>query len=54
MIIGNWKMNTLRADALALANAVVEMEHLDSTRVGICPPALWIDSITRIVRDSSI
>ena len=27
MIIGNWKMNTLRADALALANAL-EMEYL--------------------------
>ena len=54
MIIGNWKMNTLRADALALANAVVEMEYLDSTRVGICPPALWIDPIIQIVKDSSI
>ena len=54
MIIGNWKMNTLRADALALAKAVMEMEYLDSTRVGICPPALWIDPITRIVKDSSI
>ena len=54
MIIGNWKMNTPRADALALANALVEIEHLDSTRVGICPPALWIDPITQIVKDSSI
>ena len=54
MIIGNWKMNTLRADALALAEAVMEMEYLDSTCVGICPPALWIDPITRIVKNSSI
>ena len=54
MSIGNWKMNTLRADALALAEAVMEMEFLDSTRVGICPPALWIDPITRIVKNSSI
>ena len=54
MIIGNWKMNMPRADALALANALVQIEHLDSTRVGICPPALWIDPITQIVKDSSI
>ena len=47
-------MNTPRADALALANALVQIEHLDSTRVGICPPALWIDPITKIVKDSSI
>lgn len=54
MIIGNWKMNTLRADALALANAVVGMDRLNSTRIGICSPALWIDPITQIVKHSSI
>jgi triosephosphate isomerase len=54
MIIGNWKMNTPRADALGLASALVQIEHLNSTRVGICPPALWIDPITQIVEDSSI
>ena len=32
----------------------MEIEYSDSTRVGICPPALWIDPITRIVKDSSI
>jgi triosephosphate isomerase len=54
MIIGNWKMNTARADAVALAEAVANIEHQATTRVGICPPALWIDPISHILKDSSI
>ena len=54
MIIGNWKMNTARADAIALAEAVASMTHQDSTRVGICPPALWIDPISQTLEGSSI
>jgi triosephosphate isomerase len=54
MIIGNWKMNTARADALALAEAVANIEHQDTTRVGICPPALWIDPIAHILKGSTI
>jgi triosephosphate isomerase len=54
MIIGNWKMNTARADALALAEAVANIEHQDTTQVGICPPALWIDPIAHILKGSTI
>jgi triosephosphate isomerase len=54
MIIGNWKMNTARADAVALAEAVANIEHQASTRIGICPPALWIDPIAHILEGSSI
>jgi triosephosphate isomerase len=54
MIIGNWKMNTARADAVALAEAVANIEHQASTRVGICPPALWIDPIAHVLEGSSI
>ncbi len=49
MIIGNWKMNTARADAIALAEAVVGIAHQPATRVGICPPALWIDPIAHVL-----
>ena len=47
-------MNTLRSDALALAKAVMGMECSNSTRVGICPPTLWIDPIAQVVKHSSI
>jgi len=54
MIIGNWKMNTARADAIALAEAVANIEHQATTAVGICPPALWIDPIAHILKGSSV
>ncbi len=47
-------MNTARANAIALAEAVANMGHQDSTRVGICPPALWIDPISQVLEGSSI
>ena len=47
-------MNTARADAVALAEAVANIEHQDTTRVGICPPALWIDPIAHILKGSTI
>jgi len=47
-------MNTARADAVALAEAVANIEHQASTCVGICPPALWIDPIAHILEGSSI
>ena len=47
-------MNTARAEAIALAEIVANMRHQDSTRVGICPPALWIDPIAQVLERSSI
>ena len=54
MIIGNWKMNTGRAEAIALAESVASMQFQGSTRVGICPPALWIDPIAQLLKVSSV
>lgn len=54
MIIANWKMNTVRSEAIALAEAVANMWYQDTIRVGICPPALWIDPIAQVLERSSI
>lgn len=54
MIIGNWKMNTGRAEAIALAESVASMQFQGSTRVGICPPALWIDPIAQLLIESPV
>lgn len=54
MIIGNWKMNTGRAEAIALAESVASMQFQGSTRVGICPPALWIDPIAQLLIGSPV
>ena len=47
-------MNTGRAEAIALAESVASMQFQGSTRVGICPPALWIDPIAQLLKVSSV
>lgn len=47
-------MNMAREDAIALAKALVRIPHDNSTRLGICPPALWIDPISQLLEGSSI
>ncbi|MGA1207958.1 MAG: triose-phosphate isomerase [Litorivicinaceae bacterium] len=45
MILGNWKMHTLKADALELAAQMRVIAENAKAPIGVCPPALWIDSI---------
>ncbi len=47
-------MNTGRAEAIALAESVASMQFQGSTRVGICPPALWIDPIAQLLIESPV
>lgn len=46
LIVGNWKMNTLRADAEQLTGAAVmaATHHEGGVDVGIAPPALWLSA----------
>lgn len=46
LIVGNWKMNTTRGDAHALATACAELAASHrSVEVGIAPPAIWLESL---------
>ena len=47
LIAGNWKMNKLRADALALVNALAEGAGGEGPRpeIVICPPATLLHSV---------
>ena len=47
-------MNMARADALALAKAMIRIPHKHSTLVGICPSAIWIDPLSHLLAGSSI
>jgi len=45
-IAGNWKMNTSRADAAALAEALVErMGSLTAVDLAVCPPLVYLDAV---------
>lgn len=49
LIIGNWKMNTGRDDAIALAKAVAHEVRDAAAEVVVCPPFPWIVSVTGAV-----
>lgn len=42
LVIGNWKMNTGREDAIALATAAARQAREATAEVAVCPPFPWI------------
>ena len=54
-VCGNWKMNTTRSSAIALAEAcVVASRQTPSVRVGIAPPAIWLSDVAATIAGSSV
>lgn len=54
-VCGNWKMNTTRASAIALAEAcVAASRQTPSVRVGIAPPAVWLADVATVISGSSV
>jgi triosephosphate isomerase len=55
LIAGNWKMNTDRAAALALAEAVDkrsgEFKHVDLL---VCPPSVYLLPVADVLEDSTV
>jgi triosephosphate isomerase len=57
LIAGNWKMNGLKADALALAQAVaagVKQSAWKDREVLVCPPATLIMAVAAAVKGSGL
>jgi triosephosphate isomerase (TIM) len=52
-VLGNWKMNGLRADGEALARRLIERQRRGGT-LGICPPATLLAPIAALLDDSGI
>src|SRR5262245_37998898 len=55
LVAGNWKMNTTRAEATALAGAVVKGVRTD-TRVDVvvCPPFVWLIAVAEVLKGSPV
>jgi triosephosphate isomerase (TIM) len=54
-IAGNWKMNTTRASAVALAEAVAKKaESLAGVDLAVCPPACYLDAVGRAIAGSKV
>jgi len=54
LIAGNWKMNTSKAEALALASQVcVEAESLPQIELLVCPPAIHLALLESVIKKHS-
>jgi triosephosphate isomerase (TIM) len=54
-IAGNWKMNTTRAEAAALASAVaLKVGGTSAVDVAVCPPSLYLDPVVQAVKASAV
>jgi triosephosphate isomerase len=54
-IAGNWKMNTTRADGVALAAAVAKGVGASSeVEVAVCPPSVYLASIGEAIAGSAV
>lgn len=56
LVVGNWKMNTSQAEAVALAADVARgISDLDgSVGVGVCPPFVWLEAVTERTQGSPV
>lgn len=54
LIAGNWKMHLLRAEAEALASALREHGKGVRAEVLVCPPAVHLQAVGRVLAGSSI
>src|SRR5213595_2393628 len=53
-IAGNWKMNTTKATAVALAKGVAAGAPKSGVQVGVAPPFVYIDLVAQAVAGSGV
>src|SRR5215831_13983206 len=54
-VAGNWKMNTTRAEAVALAEAIVRGVGSDTrVDVAVCPPFVWLTTVAGVLKGSPV
>ncbi|MCD6365372.1 MAG: triose-phosphate isomerase [Planctomycetes bacterium] len=54
-IAGNWKMNTCRTDAVALARAIVaKVGSVDTVDLAVCPPLVYLSAVGEALAGSRI
>lgn len=54
-IAGNWKMNTTRAEGVALAAAIAAKVGTESAvEVAVCPPSLYLEAVGQAIKNSAV
>ena len=55
LIAGNWKMNTNRASAVALARGIVDRAgDLKDLDLLVCPPTVYLDAVNEVLSDTPV
>jgi triosephosphate isomerase len=55
IVAGNWKLNTILAEAISLTNEIIEKSgNLKSVQLIVCPPFPWIVSIDQLSNNAGI
>ena len=55
LIAGNWKMNTNRASAVALARGIVDRAgELNNLDLLACPPTVYLDAVNEVVSGTPV
>lgn len=55
LVVGNWKMNLLRREAVALARAVAEWAAAHAgPELAICPPFVYLEAVGQVLRDTPV
>jgi triosephosphate isomerase len=54
-IAGNWKMNTSRAEGIALASAIAAKVGASSeVEVAVCPPDVYLEAVGQAIKNSAV
>jgi triosephosphate isomerase len=54
-IAGNWKMNTTRTEAVALASAVAaKIGSSSAVDVAVCPPSVYLEAVGQAIKNSAV
>src|SRR3954452_2070139 len=54
-IAGNWKMNTTRAEAVALASGIAgKVGATSPVDVAVCPPSLYLEPVGQAIKNSAV
>jgi triosephosphate isomerase len=54
LVMGNWKMNGLRAEGLALANAIAGSLQEGDQGIAICVPFVYLSDINNAIANTPI
>ena len=53
-IAGNWKMNLSRAEAVALAQGIVEQLEATDVEVAVAPPSVYLHAVGQVTQGSAV